>query len=852
MASTDPDEGPKGAVKPVSVSQENVNSRAWRSQSDPSEGMLSEYRRRKLLLAELIGGSMSLAAERHHEPAEEGARELLARLAEDRFQLAVVGQFSRGKSTLMNAILGDSYLPTGALPMTAVITSVRYGSRPRVMVRRRGAGRIPTEVSLGELARFVAQASSEREELQVASVDVTVPAEILRLGFHFIDTPGIGSAIAANTTTTERFLPDADAMIFVTSFDAALGEAELEFLHKVRRDVGRVFFVVNKLDLVSADEAEEIVRFVRHRLPRDPDHGELSIFPISAREALRARLEGDADRLEASGLREFERSLVCFLTREKSRSFLATMRRRAERLLARQRLGLEVGRANGPQDPPARERLLERFEHRIDELLDEQRRIAEQLHNRSSAELSEILAERLSGWTEELRERLRREVDERWPEPPAGRAADAWLRQSTVQLEAAGPALCVGWLTRRRAETRSLLVQLAGGQLSELHSLRESVETIAAHTFGASAPEPGSDPGWSPTNLPELATSEVRLSLPIDGSRHRLRPPRTGTDARARLLQVTDAAAVAFCESARAALMSAAERWVEHVALGVRRETRSSAERVLATVRDPASDAQVAVLERLERGLAAFGVELSAWSLPPVDESIPEPAPERASGAREQPGQCVVCARVADVPFRYMARAQRELARREEEREAHVRYGGFCAMHTWQYAELASDVGIATAYASLAERFARSITAQVARAAQDGALREALSKLAPGPDRCPACAALVDAERAAVRDLIDALPARVDDEPTPFLCVPHLAAVLAADPGPEHAARLAERLARTLVRLSEDMRAYSLKRRSLRGHLLSEEEDAAPKRAISYLAGRRELVRPWRRTDEIG
>jgi len=70
-----------------------------------------------------------------------------------------------------------------------VVTTVRYGSRPRATVRRTETA-FPIKTSVDDLARFVAQASAEREELGVASVDIEVPAEVLRLGFCFVDTPG--------------------------------------------------------------------------------------------------------------------------------------------------------------------------------------------------------------------------------------------------------------------------------------------------------------------------------------------------------------------------------------------------------------------------------------------------------------------------------------------------------------------------------------------------------------------------------------------------------------------------------------------------------------------------------------
>jgi hypothetical protein len=78
----------------------------------------------------MLRTALHLAHSRGGVGAEDQARDLLARLAADRFRLAVIGQFSRGKSTLMNALLGGAYLPMGALPMTSVITTVRYGTKP--------------------------------------------------------------------------------------------------------------------------------------------------------------------------------------------------------------------------------------------------------------------------------------------------------------------------------------------------------------------------------------------------------------------------------------------------------------------------------------------------------------------------------------------------------------------------------------------------------------------------------------------------------------------------------------------------------------------------------------------------
>jgi GTPase SAR1 family protein len=169
---------------------------------------LTGYQQRRLELADMVRAILPVAHAHGDEQREQQIRGLLTRLAVGRFELAVIGQFSRGKTTLMNALLGGAYLPTGALPMMSVVTTVRYGSRARALVRSHAAA-LPVEVPVAEVARFVARASAERTRMQVASVEVEIPAELLWLGFEFVDTPGVGSAIAGNTAVTQRYLPTA-------------------------------------------------------------------------------------------------------------------------------------------------------------------------------------------------------------------------------------------------------------------------------------------------------------------------------------------------------------------------------------------------------------------------------------------------------------------------------------------------------------------------------------------------------------------------------------------------------------------------------------------------------------------
>jgi hypothetical protein len=121
--------------------------------------------------------------------AEDVVAELVAladRLQEGRFYVACVGQFKRGKSTLLNALLGACVLPVGVTPVTAVVTVVRYGPAPGARVRMHGTW---TDIPLDALAEFVAEERNPENAKQVEAVEVFAPSRLLETGMCLVDTP---------------------------------------------------------------------------------------------------------------------------------------------------------------------------------------------------------------------------------------------------------------------------------------------------------------------------------------------------------------------------------------------------------------------------------------------------------------------------------------------------------------------------------------------------------------------------------------------------------------------------------------------------------------------------------------
>ena len=301
-------------------------------------GVLAEYERDKHAIAQVLREIHSAAYQAKNEGLERAVGELTHKLAEDRFYLTVIGQFSRGKSTLMNAILGKDYLPSGIVPTTSAITAVSYGSREKVVLRRAGSN-LTSEIGIGELADFVTERINPGNRERIEMAEVQVPVEILQRGFFLVDTPGLGSAVRENTATTMNFLPSADAIVFVTSCDAPLTAAELGYLRECRSSVRQMFLVINKMDLVPPAERQQVVEFVKTKVQEEWGDVSVRVYPVSARDGVAARMNSDPAKLSESGLPRLEEDIVNYITVHRQGDFLLQICNRASDLVGESSVG---------------------------------------------------------------------------------------------------------------------------------------------------------------------------------------------------------------------------------------------------------------------------------------------------------------------------------------------------------------------------------------------------------------------------------------------------------------------------------------------------------------------------------
>ena len=314
------------------MAKEGTHPQEERETTTDIRGALAEYERYKHAIAQILREIHAAAYQSKNENLERSVNDVAHKLAEDRFYLTVVGQFSRGKSTLMNAILGKGHLPSGIVPTTSAITAVSYGSREKVVLRRAGSN-LTSEIAIAQLADFVTERINPGNRDRIEMAEVQVPVEILQRGFFLVDTPGLGSAVRENTATTLNFLPSADAIVFVTSCDAPLTAGELGYLRECRSSVRQMFLVINKMDLVPAAEREQVLEFVESKVRQEWEQASVHLYPVSARDALTARMSGDAGTLQQSGVPQLEESIVDYITGHRQSDFLLQICDRVAELL---------------------------------------------------------------------------------------------------------------------------------------------------------------------------------------------------------------------------------------------------------------------------------------------------------------------------------------------------------------------------------------------------------------------------------------------------------------------------------------------------------------------------------------
>lgn len=240
--------------------------------------------------ADAAGAILRLAALARELRADRIVREagdLAARVSEGRFYVACIGQSKRGKSTLINALIGEAALPAGIVPVTAVPTVVRLGDQRRARIQ--GSDGSWREIAVSDLNQYVSEEHNPENAKRVSGVEVFVPSPLLATGMCLVDTPGLGSVFTGNTAATQAFVPHIDAALVVVGADPPLAGEELALVESIGRQVPNLILVLNKADRTTEPEKTAAREFTRQVLEKRLQRSVGQILEVSAVERLENR-----------------------------------------------------------------------------------------------------------------------------------------------------------------------------------------------------------------------------------------------------------------------------------------------------------------------------------------------------------------------------------------------------------------------------------------------------------------------------------------------------------------------------------------------------------------------------------
>ncbi len=261
-----------------------------------------------------------------------------AKMKGHKFAIGILGEFKRGKSTVINALLGREIMPSDILPTSATMNRVTYGLNPGAQIHMR-SGEVEN-IAVDQLIDYVTKLDAEKAAMAelVEEAIVFYPCKFCKDGVDIVDTPGLNDD-GRMDKVVEEVIPKLDAVVMVIVPDSPLSMSESAFIRTklMTSDIGRLIFLVNKMDCVRKRDRQRVLDSIRVRIEESilgkmkEIHGEdsdiykdvqnkladIRIFPISARNALEGREENDDALLNDSGILEFEAALEKMLTEER-------------------------------------------------------------------------------------------------------------------------------------------------------------------------------------------------------------------------------------------------------------------------------------------------------------------------------------------------------------------------------------------------------------------------------------------------------------------------------------------------------------------------------------------------------
>jgi GTP-binding protein EngB required for normal cell division len=231
-------------------------------------------------------------------------------LAQEEIPVAIVGRFKAGKSSFINDLTGRNLLPVGVVPVTTVITEIRFGPAPRAEVRFLD-GRIQ-DVPLDDVRLYVSERENPENRKSVDHIGIELPELERFRGLKFVDTPGLESVLAHNTKTSLGWLPNVGLGLVAISVDPPLSQRDIELLKTLHKYTPKVSILLTKADLLGPEQRGEVLEYVNAQLQKafesPPPVWAYSIHP--GFEDLKAQFEQNLLQRTLAAFGESRRAIV--------------------------------------------------------------------------------------------------------------------------------------------------------------------------------------------------------------------------------------------------------------------------------------------------------------------------------------------------------------------------------------------------------------------------------------------------------------------------------------------------------------------------------------------------------------
>ena len=199
---------------------------------------------------------------------------------EERFYVAILGLFKRGKSSIINALLNQEVLPSAVIPVTSIITLIEHSDRTAAEIYFSNGDILPADIS--RIDDYVSEEKNPENEKGIDFVKIFHPAAILK-NMLLVDTPGIGSVLPHNSETTQSFIPKIDTALYVLSADIPITQTDIDFIKELKQEVPKLLFVLNKMDLLNETDLQKMIHHNLSALNKIMDISHDEMITISAK-----------------------------------------------------------------------------------------------------------------------------------------------------------------------------------------------------------------------------------------------------------------------------------------------------------------------------------------------------------------------------------------------------------------------------------------------------------------------------------------------------------------------------------------------------------------------------------------